>query len=79
MDSIIRRLIKYGAVTIDREYDFWHVGCVVHNPDYSENIYVKATGDKLFFTCKEVLAKAEDEYQRLLLKPHLEQGNLLGD
>lgn len=60
------------------EGTYWHVGCVVNNPDYSENNYIEVTNDKLYFAFKDILKKADDEYKSLLLKPHIEQKNLLG-
>lgn len=70
MDTIIKKLSKFGALTIENEYDYWHVGCVVHNPDYSENKYVKATSVNLYFACRDLLTKVQEEHKKLLLKPH---------
>lgn len=73
MDSLITKLSKFGALTIEHEYGYWQVGCVVHSPDYSENSYVKVTNTKLFFACRDLLIKVQEEYSALLIKPHIEQ------
>jgi hypothetical protein len=76
VEALINKLIKYGPITMENEYNYWHVGCVVTLPGYSDTSFVKSVNKNLLFAVKEVLRFAEEELLSLKEKSKTKQQKL---